>query len=83
MPFVARLATMAIENTVSSNFDPRSSIVKSVFDCRLSGVENVLSIIEDGVLILHDKTDVGHDFRNDWLFRLSYKKVIFFILQQF
>ena len=32
---------MAIENTVSSDrksFDPRSSIVKSVFDCRLSGV---------------------------------------------
>ena len=29
---------MAIENTVSSNFDPRSSIVNSVFDCRLSGV---------------------------------------------
>ena len=29
---------MEIENTVSSIFDPRSSIVKSVFDCRLSGV---------------------------------------------
>ena len=29
---------MATENTVSSDFDPRSSIVKSVFDCRLSGV---------------------------------------------
>ena len=29
---------MAIENTVLSNFDPRSSIIKSVFDCRLSGV---------------------------------------------
>ena len=32
---------MAIENTVSSDhksFDPRSSIIKSVFDCRLSGV---------------------------------------------
>ena len=29
---------MAIENTASSDFDPRSSIVKSVFDCRLSGV---------------------------------------------
>ena len=28
----------AIENTVSSDFDPRSSIVKSVFDCRLPGV---------------------------------------------
>ena len=29
---------MAIKNTVSSNFDPRSSIVKSVFDSRLSVV---------------------------------------------
>ena len=29
---------MAIENTVSSDFDPRSSIVKSVIDCRLPGV---------------------------------------------
>ena len=29
---------MAIENTVSRDFDPRSSIVKSVFYCRLSGV---------------------------------------------
>ena len=29
---------MAIENTVSSDFYPRSSIVKSVFDCRLSAV---------------------------------------------
>ena len=29
---------MTIEDTVSSNFDPCSSIVKSVFDCRISGV---------------------------------------------
>ena len=29
---------MTIENTVSSNFDSRSSIVKSIFDCRLPGV---------------------------------------------
>ena len=29
---------MTIENNVSSGFDPRSSIVKSVFDCRLPGV---------------------------------------------
>ena len=29
---------MAIENTVSSDFDPRSSIDKSVFDSRISGV---------------------------------------------
>ena len=29
---------MTIENTVSSDFDPRSSIVKGVFDCNLSGV---------------------------------------------
>ena len=30
---------MAIGNTISSDFDPRSSIVKSVFDCRLSGLK--------------------------------------------
>ena len=30
---------MAIENTVPSVFDRRSSIVKRVFDCRLSGVK--------------------------------------------
>ena len=29
---------MAIENTVSIDFDPRSSIVDSVFDCRLPDV---------------------------------------------
>ena len=30
---------MAMENTVSiAFFDPRSSIVENVFDCRLSGV---------------------------------------------
>ena len=32
---------MAIENTVSSDFDPCSSIVKNVFDCRLSGVNMI------------------------------------------
>ena len=35
LSFVARLA---IENTVSCDFYPRSSIVKSVFDCHRSGV---------------------------------------------
>ena len=29
---------MTIEDTVSIDFDLHSSIVKSVFDCRLSGV---------------------------------------------
>ena len=29
---------MAIENAVSSFFDPRSSIVKGVYDCHLSSV---------------------------------------------
>ena len=29
---------MAVENTVSSDFDPLSLIVKRVFDFRLSGV---------------------------------------------
>ena len=33
---------MTSENTVASDFDPRSSIVKSVFDCRLTGVETKL-----------------------------------------
>ena len=32
---------MAIENTVSNDFDPRSSIVNSVFDCRLSGAKRL------------------------------------------
>ena len=32
---------MAIENTVSSDFNTCWSIVKSVFDCRLSGVFTV------------------------------------------
>ena len=31
---------MAIENTVSIDFDSHSSIVKSVFDCRLPSVNN-------------------------------------------
>ena len=34
---------MANKNAVSSDFDPRSSSVKSGFDCRLPGVSNVLS----------------------------------------
>ena len=29
---------MTIDNTVSSDCNPRSSIVKGIFDCRLSGV---------------------------------------------
>ena len=32
---------MAIENSVSINFDPRSAIGDSVFDCRLPGVSLV------------------------------------------
>ena len=47
MPFVGDWRQMAIENTASSDFDQRSSIVKSVLDCRLSGmltmVKNILS----------------------------------------
>ena len=35
---------MAIKNTVSSDFYPHSSIVKSFFDCRLSGVGFVASM---------------------------------------
>ena len=35
---------MAIENTASSDFDPHSSIVKSVFDCRLPGVMKMWTI---------------------------------------
>ena len=34
---------MTIEHTVSIDFDPRLSFVKSVFDCRLPGVYNVAS----------------------------------------
>ena len=32
---------MTLENTVSSDFDPRSLLVKSVFDWRLFGVMNI------------------------------------------
>ena len=35
---------MTVENTVSSNFDPRSWIVESVFYCRLPGVSSVFYI---------------------------------------
>ena len=35
---IAIYRQMAIENTISNDFYLRSSIVKSVFDCRLSGV---------------------------------------------
>ena len=38
---------MAIENTVSNDFDPRSSIVKSVFDCRLPGVVITVCLLPD------------------------------------
>ena len=36
---------MTIENTVSSIFDPRLSIVKDVFDCHLSSV--ILVVTKD------------------------------------
>ena len=36
---------MAIKNTVSGDLDPRSSIVKSVFDCHLSGVLYTFRVI--------------------------------------
>ena len=35
---------MAFENTVSIDFDPRSSIVDSVFDCRLPAVRMMLTV---------------------------------------
>ena len=38
LSFVARLA---IANTVSCDYYPRSSIVKSVFNCRLPGMFNI------------------------------------------
>ena len=38
LPFVAPLATNGNRKHCSINFDPRSSIVRSVFDSRLSGV---------------------------------------------
>ena len=37
---------MAIENTVSNHFDPCSWIVKSVFDCHISGVILVTNDVE-------------------------------------
>ena len=41
---------MAIENTGPSDFYPRPSIVKSVFDCRLSGVVTKLSVLMEDTL---------------------------------
>ena len=35
---------MTIENTFSSVFYPHSAIIKSVFDCHISGVENGLFV---------------------------------------
>ena len=37
---------MAIKNSVSSDFGPRSWIVKSVSDCPLSGVRVIRSVIK-------------------------------------
>ena len=37
---------MEIKNTVSIDFCPRSSIVDSVFDCRLPGVDKQSDIID-------------------------------------
>ena len=39
---IAICRQMTIENTVSSDFDPRTSIVKSVYDCRLFGVISLM-----------------------------------------
>ena len=44
---------MAIENTVSSDFDPRSSIVKGVFGCCLScGVLIHFLIVNEKFMII-------------------------------
>ena len=56
---------MAIENTVSSYLDPLSSIVKSVFGCRLSGMVlvsfycvNVISVSHPALsIIVIDSSD--------------------------
>ena len=44
---------MAIKNNVSIYFDPRLSIVKSVFDCRLSGVLWYRLVTYQGALCCH------------------------------
>ena len=44
---------MTIENTVYSDFDSRSSIVQSVFDCRLPGVRMVHCIYWGVTIIVH------------------------------
>ena len=46
---------MAIEDTVSSDFYPRSSIVKSVFDCRLPGVSMGVYWKHLRLMYLHSK----------------------------
>ena len=54
---------MAIENTNSSDFDARLSLVKSVFDCR-----QFLTCLMEGVHIWHTDyqwcVDYYEDFRN-------------------
>ena len=54
---------IAKENTVSSDFDARSSLVKSVFDCR-----QFLTCLMEGVHIWHTDyqwcVDYYEDFRN-------------------
>ena len=43
------LQQMAIENTVSSDFDPLSSNVKSVFDCQLSDVVKLRETMQNQI----------------------------------
>ena len=55
---------MTIENTVLSNFDPRSSIVDSVFDCRLPGVSLVFRkanwpALDNSFQLSHDRRVVN------------------------
>ena len=39
----------SIKNTVSSDFDPRSSNVKSVFDCQLSDVVKLRETMQNQI----------------------------------
>ena len=62
---------MAIEYTVPSDFDPRSSIVKDVFDCHLSSVilvtKDFETLITGYAIILGVSYSLGLKDRNEML----------------
>ena len=77
---------MAIKNIVSSDFYPRLLIVKSIFNCRLSGVGQVFHVQHTRVKSGNFRHQVNSDMHLQTVkiqmrgFSL-FAKLIFFILQ--